>query len=157
MRTLSSPQKTGWSALHFSAEKGNSATAEMLLKAGANAHLKDKVCHPTTIITLSSLFLHLFFLVKNGLTALDIAEVKEIEKYVEYTTEPLYYHPSQLSVSRVPCYKLVAKTDYKTVISLLKEHMGEESTSPPSHHVSARNEICLDPRRGDSAIFATML
>ena len=45
---FSSPQKTGWSALHFSADEGDSATAEMLLKAGANAQLKDKVCHPTT-------------------------------------------------------------------------------------------------------------
>ncbi|CAI8049293.1 Putative ankyrin repeat protein MM_0045, partial [Geodia barretti] len=32
----------GCSALHFSAQGGNSATTEALLKAGANANLKDK-------------------------------------------------------------------------------------------------------------------
>ncbi|CAI8013353.1 Putative ankyrin repeat protein MM_0045 [Geodia barretti] len=50
--------RTGWSALHFSAERGNSATTEALLKAGANAQLKDN----------------------GGLTALEIAEVKAAEK-----------------------------------------------------------------------------
>ncbi|CAI8050982.1 Putative ankyrin repeat protein MM_0045 [Geodia barretti] len=35
-------KRTGWSALHFSAERGDSATTEALLKAGANPHLKDK-------------------------------------------------------------------------------------------------------------------
>ncbi|CAI8031939.1 Putative ankyrin repeat protein MM_0045 [Geodia barretti] len=35
-------KRTGWSALHFSAERGNAATTEALLKAGANPHLKDK-------------------------------------------------------------------------------------------------------------------
>ncbi|CAI8050973.1 Putative ankyrin repeat protein MM_0045, partial [Geodia barretti] len=35
-------KRTGQSALHFSAEEGDSATTEALLKAGANPHLKDK-------------------------------------------------------------------------------------------------------------------
>jgi ankyrin repeat protein len=35
-------KRTGWSALHFSAERGDAATTEALLKAGANPHLKDK-------------------------------------------------------------------------------------------------------------------
>ncbi|CAI8050984.1 Putative ankyrin repeat protein MM_0045, partial [Geodia barretti] len=35
-------KRTGWSALHFSVERGDSATTEALLKAGANPHLKDK-------------------------------------------------------------------------------------------------------------------
>ena len=78
----------------------------------------------------------IFFLEKNGLTALDIAEVRKDER------EPLYYHPSKLS-------------GYEAVVFLLEEHMGEESTSPPSHHVSVGNEICpvTDPRSGNSAIF----
>ena len=37
-------QSTGWSALHFAAERGDVNTARSLLKAGANALLKDKVC-----------------------------------------------------------------------------------------------------------------
>ena len=36
-------QSTGWSALFFSAEKGDVPTTESLLKAGANAALEDKV------------------------------------------------------------------------------------------------------------------
>ena len=36
-------QSTGWSALFFSAEGGDVRTTECLLKAGANAALKDKV------------------------------------------------------------------------------------------------------------------
>ncbi|CAI8043582.1 Putative ankyrin repeat protein MM_0045, partial [Geodia barretti] len=35
-------KSTGWSALHFSVERGDSATTEALLKAGANPRLKDK-------------------------------------------------------------------------------------------------------------------
>ena len=85
----------------------------------------------TRFVTLQQLTYTFFsfsssiFLVKNGLTALDIAE-----------------DSSQLS-------------DYEAVISLLKKHMGEESTSPLSHHVSVGNEICpaADPRRGNSNIF----
>ncbi|CAI8031932.1 hypothetical protein GBAR_LOCUS18086 [Geodia barretti] len=41
-------KRTGWSALHFSAERGNAATTEALLKAGANPHLKDKVWESTS-------------------------------------------------------------------------------------------------------------
>ena len=79
------------------------------------------------------------------MTALDIAKVRNIEKDVEYKREPLYYHPSQLSVSGGGSYKskhkLVSITAYKALIlSLLKEHMGEESASLPSHHVSVGNE-----------------
>ena len=36
-------QSTGWSALFFSAERGNLLTTKSLLKAGANVALKDKV------------------------------------------------------------------------------------------------------------------
>ena len=39
-----SSQSTGWSALHFAAERGDVTTSQSLLKAGANALLKDKVC-----------------------------------------------------------------------------------------------------------------
>ena len=42
-----SPQRSGWSALFFSAEAGHTATTQSLLRAGANAHLRDKVqCSP---------------------------------------------------------------------------------------------------------------
>ncbi|CAI8026330.1 Putative ankyrin repeat protein MM_0045, partial [Geodia barretti] len=43
---------TGWSALRFSAERGYSATTEALLKAGANAHLKDKNGDTAVIIAV---------------------------------------------------------------------------------------------------------
>ena len=77
---------------------------------------------------------------KNGLTALDIAEVK-----MDVKGESLYYHPSKLY-------------GYGAVIFLLKEYTKEESTSPPSLQVSVGNEICpvTDPRSGNSAIFATL-
>ena len=106
-------QKTGWSALHFSAVLGDSVAVEMLLKVGANAHLQDKVC-PTVQYTL--FILHcLFFLGKNGLTALHIAEV-EARKRVDHHS----YQPS----------------DFLSLVSLLRKHMKKGSTILPGYHVS---------------------
>ena len=42
-------QSTGWSALFFCAENGDVQTTESLLKAGANASLKDKVHVPVNM------------------------------------------------------------------------------------------------------------
>ena len=124
-------QRTGWSALHFSAERGNSATTEALLKAGANAQLKDNVglwinnniiTYLSSSISLSlSLSLSLFLsfslsLVKSGLTALEIAEVKAAEK------------ESYLFICNGP--------DYTSLISLLKENIAKESLTLPSQQVS---------------------
>ena len=36
-------QSTGWSALFFAADKGDRDTVKLLIKAGANPHLTDKV------------------------------------------------------------------------------------------------------------------
>ncbi|CAI7997437.1 Putative ankyrin repeat protein MM_0045 [Geodia barretti] len=93
---------TGWSALHFSAERGDWDTTQALLEAGASPHLKDK----------------------NGLTAMEIAEVKAEEgeegrPYDEYREERPQYN-------------------YEGVISLLREHCQEEPTATTSHHVSIR-------------------
>ena len=41
---IPSSQITGWSALFFSAKRGDVTTTKSLLKARANVHLKDKVC-----------------------------------------------------------------------------------------------------------------
>ncbi|CAI8003623.1 hypothetical protein GBAR_LOCUS3697 [Geodia barretti] len=92
---------TGWSALHFSAERGDWDTTQVLLKAGASPHLKDK----------------------NGLTAMEIAEVKAEEgeegrPYDEYREERPQYN-------------------YEGVISLLREHCKEEPTAATSHHESS--------------------
>ena len=43
INTFLSFQSTGWSSLFFAAEVGDVATTNLLLKAGANALLKDKV------------------------------------------------------------------------------------------------------------------
>ncbi|CAI8026334.1 Putative ankyrin repeat protein MM_0045, partial [Geodia barretti] len=75
---------TGWSALRFSAERGYSATTEALLKAGANAHLKDKNgdtaviiavkrCHPATLRELVRAGSDLNLQNQEGLTPLMIA------------------------------------------------------------------------------------
>ena len=37
------PQTNGWSALFFAADVGDKATTKLLLKAGADPHLRDKV------------------------------------------------------------------------------------------------------------------
>ena len=37
-----SPQTGGWTALHLSAENGDSATTHALIRAGANVHIKAK-------------------------------------------------------------------------------------------------------------------
>ncbi|CAI8031934.1 hypothetical protein GBAR_LOCUS18086 [Geodia barretti] len=75
-------QRTGRSALHFSAEEGDSATTEALLKAGANPHHKDK----------------------NGATAMEITEQRAQSSLVSKTlpmremmTQPSLY-ASQLSL-----------------------------------------------------------
>ena len=40
---LSPHQTNGWSALFFAVDEGDAATTELLLKAGANPHLRDYV------------------------------------------------------------------------------------------------------------------
>ena len=45
------PQNTGQSALFFSAERGDVTITKSLLKAGANAHLKDRVSYILYILT----------------------------------------------------------------------------------------------------------
>ena len=123
-------QSTGRSALHFSVERGNAAATKELLKAGANAHLEDKVysSNPYQFLlwdTFSLTHTHtLLALIKNGLTALEIAQVKVTKRVAPgWGSDPKQLH-------------------YEGVISLLKDHIGERSTTLPSHHVSLRNEIC---------------
>ena len=55
---------------------------------------------------------------KNGLKALEIAEVKAINQSIR------------------------SRSDYESVISLLRGHMEEESTTLHSDHVSVGNEMC---------------
>jgi hypothetical protein len=50
--------RTGWSALHFAAERGDPDTTRALLRAGANAHLRDR----------------------NGLKPLEISEAKAAQE-----------------------------------------------------------------------------
>ena len=126
--TCLSPQNTGWSALHFSAERGDWDTTQALLQAGASPYLKDKVCGsssnsnhlPSSPESLHPLLFHFSpFSLKNGLTALEIAEVK-IEEGEQGTYDKWRYRPS----------------NYERVISLLREHSKEETSAIPSHHVS---------------------
>ena len=59
------PQRTGWSALYFSAERGYVDTTTSLLKAEANAELRDKVCYLSFIspsFLLFSLYSSLVFI-----------------------------------------------------------------------------------------------
>ena len=59
------PQKTGWSALYFSAERGDVDTTTSLLQAGTNAQLRDKVLslfHLSFIPSLLSLYSSLVFI-----------------------------------------------------------------------------------------------
>ena len=128
--TCLSPQNTGWSALHFSAERGDWDTTQALLQAGASPHLNDKVCDsssnsnhlPSSPESLHPLLFDLSpFPVKNGLTALEIAEVK--------AEEGEEGRPHRLGEEK-PNY------NYEGVISLLREHSKEETSAIPSHHVS---------------------
>ena len=127
--TCLSPQNTGWSALHFSAERGDWDTTQALLQAGASPHLKDKVCGsssnsnhlPSCPESLHPLLFDLSsFPVKNGLTSLEIAEVK--------AEEGEEGRPCRFRGKR-PNY------NYEGVISLLREHTKEEPSAIPSHHV----------------------
>ena len=133
--TCLSLQNTGWSALHFSAERGDWDTTQALLQAGASPHLKDKVCGsnsnsnhlPSSPESLHPLLFDLSpFPVKNGLTALEIAEVK-----AEEGEEGIQAKEEKCTVwERRPDY------NYESVISLLREHSKEESSAIPAHHVS---------------------
>ena len=134
--TCLSPQNTGWSALHFSAERGDWDTTQALLQAGASPHLKDKVCGsssnsnhlPSSPESLHPLLFDLsLFPVKNGLTALEIAEVKAEEgEEGRQAKEKKRDH----YMGKRPDY------NYEGVISLLREHSKEEPSAKPSHHVS---------------------
>ena len=130
--TCLSPQNTGWSALHFSAERGDWDTTQALLQAGASPHLKDKVCGsssnsnhlPSSPESLHPLLFDLSpFPVKNGLTALEIAEVKseEGEEGIQAKEE------KREEWERRPDY------NYEGVISLLSEHSRGEPSAKPSH------------------------
>ena len=135
-------QGTGWSALHFSTERGDWDTTRGLLEAGASPHLKDKVCGVADIIFLHLLSVSLHYCcistsitvvslsplpVKNGLTAIEIAEVK-----AEEGEEGRPYHKYE---EERPEY------NYEGVISLLRKYCTEEPTTTPSHHVSIRMSL----------------
>ena len=49
---LSPHQTNGWSALFFAVDEGDAATTELLLKAGANPHLRDYVRIANTLNSL---------------------------------------------------------------------------------------------------------
>ena len=122
------PQKTGWSALYFSAERGDVDTTTSLLKAGTNTMLRDKVCYLSFIspsfllFSLSVLFtcLHLIS-IKNGLTPLEVAIVKRGEWKEETEKRQRRYKP-----------------DYEGVIDVLSRYSKEPATLP-SHDVSRFN------------------
>ena len=133
--TCLSPQNTGWSALHFSAERGDWDTTQALLQAGASPHLKDKVCGssrnsnhlPSSPESLHPLLFDLSpFPVKNGLTALEIADVKaeEGEEGIQAVEEKRKWRDER------PDY------NYEGVFSLLREHSKEKPSVIPSHYVS---------------------
>ena len=41
---VSVPQSTGWTALFFAIQEGHLKIAEKLMSAGADVHIRDKVC-----------------------------------------------------------------------------------------------------------------
>ena len=119
---MRSPQTGGWSALHFSAENGDSATTYALIKAGANVHLKDKVWDSHKLSSLQTLF---SLSIQNGWTALEIAEVKSAD-------EEAIIIPEWSIMYR---YVYEGVRDYGIVIKLLRGNLVEFVT-PPTHHVS---------------------
>ena len=119
-----SPQIGGWSALHFSAENGDSATTYALIKAGANVHLKDKVWDSHEFSFLQTMF---SLSVQNGWTALEIAEVKSADEEAAIIPE--------WSEEEYMCGGYKGVRDYGIVIELLRGNLVEPVT-PPTHHVS---------------------
>ena len=77
-------QNTGWSPLFFAAEKGDVATTNLLLKAGANALLKDKVSSLQCGVLQCCIVCHS---VQNNVTALDVAKVHGHEEVCELLTQ----------------------------------------------------------------------
>ena len=119
------PQRTGWSALYFSAERGDVDTTTSLLKAEANAQLRDKVCYlsfisPSFLLSVLFTCLHLIS-IKNGLTPLEVAIVKRDEWKEETEKRQRRY-----------------KCDYKGVIDLLSRY-SKEPAILASHDVSRFN------------------
>ena len=118
-----SPQIGGWSALHFSADNGDSATTYALIKAGANVHLKDKVWDSHKFSFLQTPF---SLSVQNGWTALEIAEVKSADEEAAIIPE---WSDDYM------CGGYERVRDYGIVIELLRGNIVEPVT-PPTHHVS---------------------
>ena len=119
------PQRTGWSALYFSAERGDVDTTTSLLKAESNAQLRDKVCYLSFIPSLLSVLftcLHLIS-IKNGLTPLEVAVVKRDEEEERQRQRSGYWYEER---------------DYEGVIDLLSRYSKEPATLP-SHDVSRFN------------------
>ncbi|CAI8031937.1 Putative ankyrin repeat protein MM_0045 [Geodia barretti] len=108
-------KRTGWSALHFSAERGNAATTEALLKAGANPHLKDK----------------------NGATAMEITEQRAQSSLVSKTlpmremmTQPSLY-ASQRAVRRLKSEsKDLEGDDTSSMLKLEGQELESEGRDP---------------------------
>ena len=51
MVTLSS-QSTGWTALMFAVNKGHKVIVQSLMSAGADVHIKDKVCGVPQVVQM---------------------------------------------------------------------------------------------------------
>ena len=136
-------QTGGWSALHFSAGNGDSATTYALIKAGANVHLKDKVWDSHKFSFLQTLF---SLSVQNGWTALEIAEVKSADEKTTIIPEwPRYMGDGYEGVR-----------DYGIVIELLRGNLVEPVT-PPTHHVSPLNVLSSSAVIHTAVLFLILL
>ena len=133
----------GWSALHFSAENGDSAATYALIKAGANVHLKDKVLDSLKFFFLQTLF---SFSIQNGWTALEIAEVKSVDE--EATVIPNW--PKYMGDG----YE--GERDYGIVIELLRENFLEPVT-PPTYHVSLQSVLSSSALIHNAVLFLILL
>ena len=76
-------QNTGWSPLFFAAQKGDVATTNLLLKAGANALLKDKVSSIQSSVWCVAVLYCVCHSLQNNATALDVAKVHRHKEVYE--------------------------------------------------------------------------
>ena len=135
-------QKTGWSALYFSAERGDVDTTTSLLKAGTYAQLRDKVCYLSFIspsfllFSLCTLHLSSSHLYKNGLTPLEVAIVKSNE------WEEKRQRRQQFDYFSDDDDDDYEERDYEGVIDVLSRYSKEPATLP-SHDVSRFTIIML--------------
>lgn len=114
-------QTVGWSAVFFAAKEGHLEVTKLLIKAGANVTLKDKVQHcKCNALSHPTLYMQktLFYISQNNVTALSLASVHGMK---EVCTLLEAHIPSKETLAPQVSYRIIP-IDYCTTGYRLFSH-----------------------------------